>query len=182
MKILEKIKLHDRYFKPYISVSEIATIVNKIAADINKDYKDKTPLIIPILNGAFIFAADLLRAMNIPTELSFIKMQSYTGTKSSGVVNELIGLSGSLEGKDVILVEDIVDTGNTLVKLYELILAKNPASISVATLLIKEDVYDKDIPINYKGKSIPNDFVVGYGMDYDELGRDLDALYVEVAD
>jgi len=182
MKILEKIKLHDRYFEPYISVSEIATIVNKIAADINKDYKDKTPLIIPILNGAFIFAADLLRAMNIPTELSFIKMQSYTGTKSSGVVNELIGLSGSLEGKDVILVEDIVDTGNTLVKLYELILAKNPASISVATLLIKEDVYDKDIPINYKGKSIPNDFVVGYGMDYDELGRDLDALYVEVGD
>jgi len=179
---MNKIKLHNRYFEPYISVSEIATIVNKIAADINKDYKDKTPLIIPILNGAFIFAADLLRAMNIPTELSFIKMQSYTGTKSSGVVNELIGLSGSLEGKDVILVEDIVDTGNTLVKLYELILAKNPASISVATLLIKEDVYDKDIPINYKGKSIPNDFVVGYGMDYDELGRDLDALYVEVGD
>lgn len=174
----QSIQLHDKHFVPFIPKEEIAEIVKSLAKKIDSDYQDRLPLIVPILNGSYIFSADLTRAMTIPFEISFIKHSSYHGTESTGQVNTLIGFNSSVKGRHLILVEDIVDTGNTMVKLFHSLEALEPASVTVVTLLIKEDVYDKDIPIDYKGKSIPNKFVVGYGLDYDELGRGIDGIYV----
>jgi|TARA_B110000116_G_C16478712_1_gene421482 hypoxanthine phosphoribosyltransferase len=175
---MDIITVKDKSFKPYISAEELQSSVEKVAAQINHDYKGSTPLFLGVLNGSFMFFSDLLKSIDIECTVSFVKLASYEGTMTTGVVNELIGLSEDISGKDIILVEDIVDTGNTLVKLYEILKEKNPKSIKIATLLYKPEAYKKSYGIDYVGKEIPNSFVLGYGLDYDGLGRNLSSIYV----
>ena len=174
---MKEITLHNKKFEVSISDTEIAHIVDGIANKINAK-KIKDPLFIAVMNGAFLFAADVMRNITIPnTEISFIKLSSYSGTETTGKVNELIGIGLDIKDRNVIILEDIIDSGITLEKIMLLLEKENVASIKVATLLFKPDAYTKDIKIDFIGKSIPNDFVVGYGLDYDEIGRNLPHIY-----
>jgi len=175
---MDIITVKDKSFKPYISEEELQTSVEKVASKINNDYKDSTPIFLGILNGSFMFFGDLLKSIDLECTVSFVKLASYEGKGSTGQVNELIGLKEDITGKDIILIEDIVDTGNTLVKLYEILSEKKPRSIKIATLLYKPEAYKKQHPIDYVGLEIPNAFVLGYGLDYDGLGRNLSSIYV----
>jgi len=175
---MENIKLKDKEFKPYLSEELIAKAVSKVAEGINADLKGKKPLFLVVLNGSFMFASDLLKKINLDCEISFVKLASYHGTTSSGTVSEIIGLSEDVTGRELIIVEDIVDSGVTIEKLMELLKKKSPANISIATLLFKPEAYKKQIEIKYRGIEIPNDFVVGYGLDYDGLGRNLSEIYI----
>lgn len=149
-----------------------------MAQQINTDLKNEMPLFVAVLNGSFMFAADLMKQIEIPCEISFVKMASYHGTESTGKVNELIGLNQNIEGRTVVVIEDIVDTGNTIEKLTSMLKDKKVKSFKIATALFKPSVYKKDIKIDYVGIEIPNDFVVGYGLDYDGLGRNLKDILV----
>ena len=172
-----KIKLLDKEFKIFIKDNEIQKIVESISTNINK-LQVKNPLFIAVLNGSFLFASDIMRKITLPdAEISFIKLSSYSGTKSTGNVNELIGLNKQIKNRNVIILEDIIDTGNTLEKIIKILKEKKVASYKIATLLFKPDAYTKNINIDYIGKSIKNDFVVGYGLDYDEIGRNLPHIY-----
>jgi hypoxanthine phosphoribosyltransferase len=171
------IKLHDKTFDIYISEEDIQKKVKEIAANINRDYQNKKPLFIPILNGAFMFAADLFKNITIDAEISFIKLASYKGMKSSGQVLTAIGLDMDLIDRDVIIVEDIVDTGNTLRVFLPKLQHQQPASLKIAALLHKPESLQHPLTIDYAGFSIPDKFVVGYGLDYDGLGRNLSAIY-----
>lgn len=173
-----KITIKDKTFKPYISAEELQTSISKVANEINTHYSGKSPIFIGVLNGSFMFMSDLLKEINLQCTVSFVKLASYEGTTTTGKVNELIGLNEDIEGQDIILVEDIVDTGNTLVKLYNILQNKKVNSIKIASLLFKPEAYHKPYPIDYIGKAIPNDFVLGYGLDYDGFGRNLSSIYV----
>lgn len=177
---MKKVTLHDKTFVPYLSEDKIQEAIRKIAQSINKDYAlaEKPPVFISVLNGSFMFTADLLKEIEIPCEVSFVKMASYQGTQSTGKINELIGVNENLENRDIVLVEDIVDTGNTLVKLVDLLNNQNIKSLKICTLLFKPEPYHNKIPLDYIGIEIPNKFVVGYGLDYDNLGRNLKEIYV----
>lgn len=172
------VTLKDKQFKPYIKSEQIEAAVKKVAQQINADLKNELPLFIAVLNGSFMFAADLMKQIEIPCEISFVKMASYHGTESTGKVNELIGLNQNIEGRTVVVIEDIVDTGNTIEKLTSMLKDKKVKSFKIATALFKPSVYKKDIKIDYVGIEIPNDFVVGYGLDYDGLGRNLKDILV----
>ncbi|MFY0603719.1 MAG: adenylate kinase [Flavobacteriaceae bacterium] len=172
------IKLHDLYFKPFISEAELKTIVKKLALQIKADLpKDEVPIFIGILNGCFLFAADFIREFEGNCQVSFVKLTSYQGTKSSEKVSELVGINEDLTGRTVIILEDIIDTGNTLQEIYNIFRNKNVAQLKVATLFFKPDVFRKELPIDYIGKSIEDKFIVGYGLDYDGLGRNYAAIY-----
>jgi len=175
---MEIITVKDKSFKAYISEENLQISVKNVASKINNDYKGIQPIFLGVLNGSFMFFADLLKSINLECTVSFVKLASYEGTNTTGKVNELIGLSESIEGKDIVIVEDIVDTGNTLVKLYDILSKGNPKSIKIATLLYKSEAYKKHHPIDYIGLEIPNAFVLGYGLDYDGLGRNLSSIYV----
>ena len=169
--------INNKTFQQYISKEEIDNIVTEISNKINNSNTEK-PLFIAVLNGSFLFAADIMRRITIPNaEISFIKLSSYEGIKSNGEISELIGIKNNISGRNIILLEDIVDTGNTLEKIIELLTQEQVSSIKVATLLFKPNAYKKDLNIDYIGKSIENDFVVGYGLDYDEIGRNLPHIY-----
>tara|TARA_B100000941_G_scaffold187150_1_gene134679 strand:+ start:1241 stop:1777 length:537 start_codon:yes stop_codon:yes gene_type:complete len=169
--------INNKTFQQYISKEEIDNIVTEIANKINNS-NTKKPLFIAVLNGSFLFAADIMRRITIPNaEISFIKLSSYDGMKSNGEISELIGIKNNISGRNIILLEDIVDTGNTLEKIIELLTQEQVSSIKVATLLFKPNAYKKDLNIDYIGKSIENDFVVGYGLDYNEIGRNLPHIY-----
>lgn len=172
-----KICLHDKNFIPYISESEIDQAVTSVANQINKDFVDKKPIFLSVLNGSFMFTSDLMKKIEIDCELSFVKLASYHGTQSSGEIKELIGLSDNIYNRHVIILEDIVDTGTTLGHLMEVLKTHETASISIATLLLKPDVFKKKYPLHFVGMEIPNKFVVGYGLDYNESGRNLKAIY-----
>ncbi len=172
-----KICLHDKNFIPYISESEIDQAVTSVANQINKDFVDKKPIFLSVLNGSFMFTSDLMKKIEIDCELSFVKLASYHGTQSSGEIKELIGLSDNIYNRHVIILEDIVDTGTTLGHLMEVLKTHDTASISIATLLLKPDVFKKKYPLHFVGMEIPNKFVVGYGLDYNESGRNLKAIY-----
>jgi hypoxanthine phosphoribosyltransferase len=174
---MANITLHDKQFKTYISEKEIQEKVKGIAEAISRDYKDRKPLFIPILNGAFMFAADLFKYLEIPAELSFIKLASYKGMKSSGNIITAIGLDYDLYDRDVVIVEDIVDTGKTLNEFLPNLEHQHPASLKIAALLHKPEATQYPLSIAYTGFSIPNKFVVGYGLDYDGLGRNLKEIY-----
>jgi len=174
---MELIKVHDKHFKPYISADKINEEVKRVASEINKDYKGKKPLFIAILNGSFMFAADLFKVINIEAEICFIKLASYKGIKSSGQVITAIGLDVDLVGREIIVVEDIVDTGNTLSKFLPQIYHHHPASLKIAALLHKPDAMIHPIKIDYLGFSVPNKFLLGYGLDYDGLGRNIKEIY-----
>lgn len=172
------ITIKDKQFKPYISAEKINDAVLKVARKINEELVNELPLFLVVLNGSFMFASDLLKEVTIPCEISFIKVASYHGTSSTGSVSELIGLSEDLSGRTVVIVEDIVDTGVTVEKLFSILQRKNVKQIKVASALLKPDAYKKELPIDYVGLEIANDFVVGYGLDYDGLGRNLKEIYV----
>ena len=174
---MKNIKLYNKTFEIYIPETEISEIVQNVADEINKS-GIKDPLFIAVMNGAFLFAADVMRKITIPNaEISFIKLSSYEGTETTGKVDELIGVNDDISGRNIIVLEDIIDTGITLEKIISLLKKEEVADIKVATLLFKPDAYTKDIHIDFIGKSIPNDFVVGYGLDYDAIGRNLPHIY-----
>ena len=172
------IKLHDLYFKPFINKKEISSIVKHLAQQVKEDLpKDETPLFIGILNGCFLFAADFIREYQGNCEVSFVKLASYNGTSSSEDVKQLVGINEDLTGRTVIILEDIIDTGRTLQEIYTIFRNKNVKQLKVATLFFKPDVFRKELPIDYIGKSIEDKFIVGYGLDYDGLGRNYPAIY-----
>ena len=171
------IQLHDKQFVPFISAKEIDLAIAKMVAQITADFSDETPVFIGVLNGAFMVVSDLLKRYTSPCEVSFIKMSSYEGTSSTEEVKQLLGLNQDLTGRTVVVIEDIVDTGNTLVALKALFESENVKEFRIATLFFKPEAYKKDLPIDYVGIRIPNKFIVGYGLDYDGLGRNLPEVY-----
>lgn len=175
---MSQIQVHDKTFRSFISSEKIQARVEELGAQINKDYEGLNPLFIGILNGSFIFAADLFRAINIPSEISFIKLASYKGTTSTGNVVTAIGMEENLQGRHVVLVEDIIDTGRTLFSFLPEIKQRNPASLRIATFLTKPTALKCDIKADYTGFEIEDKFVVGYGLDYDGYGRNLKELYI----
>jgi hypoxanthine phosphoribosyltransferase len=174
---MPNIRVHDKEFEPYLTAEEIAHKIQQIADAINKDYVAKRPLFIAILNGSFIFAADLFKSITIEAEICFIKLASYKGTKSSGQVITAIGLDTDIINRHVIILEDIVDTGKTLSEFIPQLMHQQPASLAIAALLNKPDATVYPINIDYMGFSIPNKFVLGYGLDYDGLGRNIKEIY-----
>lgn len=170
-------KVKDKEFSIFIPKHEIEKRIEGLAQQINQDYATKSPLFVAVLNGSFMFAADLMKKINIPAEISFIKLNSYHKTHSSGKVKELIGLDENIFGRHLIIVEDIVDTGLTIKHLLDELLELGPKSIEVATLLHKPEATVEDLHLQYVGFEIPNKFVVGYGLDYDGQGRNLNDLY-----
>lgn len=171
-------KILDLEFEPYINRSEILLQVRKMAESIDRDYKDKDPLFLSILNGSFIFAADLLRQVNVPSQISFIKLSSYSQVTSTGKVKELIGLNDNVFNRNLIILEDIIDSGLTLQHVRAALEDLGSASIEIATLFLKPESFHEGFDIKYVGFSIPNDFIVGYGMDYEGYGRNLQDVYV----
>lgn len=176
--IMNSIKVHDKTFVPYLKDEELQEVVKKVALDIYEDYKDEVPVFVGVLNGVIMFFADLLRHYPGECELAFLQVSSYSGTESTGIVYKKMDLTKEVKDRHIILVEDIVDTGNTIESLFEYFKnTQRPKSVKVASLLLKPEVYKKDFKIDYVGKEIPNKFVLGYGLDYDELGRNLRDLY-----
>ena len=174
------VKILDKTFKTSIPEAEIKKHVKEVADRINHDMAGKKPLLIAVLNGSFIFAADLMRMITIPCEISFVKLASYEGTTSSGKITEVLGINEDLNGRTVIIVEDIVDTGLTMKRMIETLGTRNPKSIHICTLLLKPDKPTVDLDIEYAAMQIPNDFIVGYGLDYDQQGRNLPDIYTVV--
>lgn len=170
-------KIKDLVFEKFIGEEEIKTKILGLAEMIDRDYAGKTPVFLPILNGSFMFGADLLKQISIPCRVSFVKISSYAGTVSSGQIKTLIGLDESLFNQDIIIVEDIIDTGLTLQKIVEELKGLGTKSVEVISLLRKKPAREKGILIKYLGFDIENDFVLGYGLDYDGLGRNLKDIY-----
>ncbi len=174
---MSTIRIHDKEFEQFLSTAQIQERITQLGVMINTDYFDKRPVFIGVLNGAFLFMADLIKHVSIECELSFIKLSSYSGTATTGQVKEMIGLSHEISGRDIIVIEDIVDTGDTAIYLTNELKKKNPASIRFATLLFKPKALKQNFKPDYTGFEIEPDFVVGYGLDYDGLGRNLNDIY-----
>ncbi|TMM58154.1 adenylate kinase [Maribacter algarum] len=171
------IKLQDKYFKPFLSQAEIQIAVEDLARKISADHKNETPIFIGVLNGAFMFVADFLKAYEYPCEVSFVKLSSYQGLTSTGIVETLLDPPENIEGRTVIILEDIIDTGRTLKELVHLFSNTNVKEFKIATLFYKSEIYNGEYSIDYVGIEIPNKFIVGYGLDYNELGRNLKEVY-----
>lgn len=174
---MKTIELFGKTFVPYITAAEIQTQIERLAKDIKAEYEGKKPLFIAILNGSFMFASDLFKCLDFETEICFIKLASYKGTKSSGQVISAIGLDIDVKDRDVIVIEDIVDTGRTLYTFLPQIKNQLPASLKICTLLHKPEATEYSLDLEYIGFSIPNNFVLGYGMDFDGYGRNIPELY-----
>lgn len=174
----QTVKILDKSFKVLIHRDKISKAVKSIAKNITSDLKNSNPLFLIVLNGAFIFAADLLKEISFPCEISFIKVSSYKGTQQAKEISQLIGMNESVVNRTVVVVEDIVDSGNTIEKIYKELKSKKAKDIKIACALFKPDAYKKNYSINYTGIKIENDFVVGYGLDYLEQGRNLKDIYV----
>ena len=174
---MELIKINDKTFEPYVSAKELNQIAERMASEVYQDLQESRPIFIAVLNGSFMFAADFLRHYKGECEISFVKMASYQGTQSTGKIHQLIGLSTPVEGRDVVILEDIIDTGNTLEEIYRLFENQKVKSFRIATLFFKPDAYKKNLKIDYVGKPIPNRFIVGYGLDFDEIARNLPQVY-----
>jgi len=172
------ITIHDKTFTPFISQETIENRIAELATQINSDYEGRKPVFLVVLNGAFLFASELVKNIPLSSEITFIRLSSYSQTESTGKVRQIIGLEEKLTDRDVIIIEDIVDTGLTMHQLLLQIQDLGPSSIAIATLLHKPEAIKKPVDLRYVGFQIPNRFVVGYGLDYDGLGRNLDALYV----
>lgn len=172
-----KVRLHDKTFERYLTSQEISDKTRELARRINDDYTGKSPLVLSILNGSFMFAADLVRYFDFPLVIEFVRYSSYDGTGSTGTVKKIFGMKTPAKGQDILIIEDIIDTGLTLSQALKDLQDQQPASVKVVSLLLKPDALKHKIPLDYVGFEIPNDFVVGYGLDYDELGRDLPSVY-----
>ena len=177
---MSRVQIKDKTFETSIPEAEILKHVREVADQINHDMVDKNPLLLAVLNGSYIFAADLMRMITIPCEISFVKLASYEGTTSTGKITEVIGINEDLKGRTVITVEDIVDTGLTMKRMVETLGTRNPKSIHICTLLVKPDKLKVNLNIEYAAMKIPNDFIVGYGLDYDQQGRNLRDIYTLV--
>ena len=174
---MKQVTIEDKTFGIYIQDKEIQQAIQKIANEMNVLYADKKPIFISVLNGAFMFTADLLKKIEVPCELSFIKLSSYSGTTSTGTVKEIVGLQEEISGRDVIVIEDIIDTGITMQKIISQLESRNPASIRIATLLLKPDSVKVSVNPDFVCFSIPDKFVVGYGLDLNGIGRNLPDIY-----
>jgi hypoxanthine phosphoribosyltransferase len=175
---MTQITLYDKVFSKYISTGEITNAIKNVAESINSDMKNEDlPVFLSILNGSFMFTSDLMKYINFDCLLSFIKLSSYDGLSSKGEIKELIGLNFDLTGKTVVILEDIVDTGVTVEHLANVISKYKPKQLKIATMLFKPDAYVKDIKLDYTGILVPNEFIVGYGLDYNGLGRNYPDIY-----
>ena len=174
------VQIKDKRFKTFISEDEIQQRVKAVADKINHDMEGKKPLLLAVLNGSFVFAADLMRHITIPCEISFVKLASYEGTVATGKVVEVMGLNEDITGRDIIIVEDIVDTGKTMERMLDTLGTRNPNSLHICTLLLKPEKLKIPLNIEYAAMEIPNDFIVGYGLDYDQEGRNLRDIYTLV--
>lgn len=168
----------DKTFVPFITADAIQTRIRELAEQINEEYVGKQPLLVVVLNGAFLFAADLAKHLTIPCEITFLRVSSYQGTTSTGHLKEILGLSEPVTGRDLIVIEDIVDTGRTIGDICDQLLAKQPSSLAIATLLFKPEALQKPLDLHYVGFEIENRFVLGYGLDYDGLGRNTPDIMV----
>ena len=174
---MERVTIKDKTFVINISEAKIQERIAELAKDINRDMKGKLPVFLCVLNGAFLFASDIFRRLDIECEISFLRVSSYEGTQSTGVVKSLVGVTDNLKGRSVIILEDIVDTGDTAVYLLEEVKKHQPQEIKFASLLFKPKALRHDVKLDYVGFEVPNDFLVGYGLDYDGLGRNLQDIY-----
>lgn len=175
---MKKVIYNGLTFRPYIEAARIAQRVKEIARDITTDYSESVPLMICVLNGAFLFASDLFRSLAIDAEIEFVRLKSYDGTGSTGKIKELIGLTEDISGRDVIIIEDIVDTGLTIENLVNEIKSKNPASVKVASLLFKPEALKGSVTPDYVGFDIPSKFIIGYGLDIDGMARNLPDIWI----
>jgi hypoxanthine phosphoribosyltransferase len=175
---MKRITIKDKTFETSMPEAEIKNRVKELAQQMSRDLEGKNPLLLAVLNGAFIFAADLMREMTIPCEISFVKLASYQGTTSTGTIHEVIGINENLSGRTVVIVEDIVESGLTIKRMMEQLGTRNPASVQVCTLFFKPERLKEDLKLDYVAFEIPNDFILGYGLDYDQQGRGLRDLYV----
>lgn len=177
---MNTVTIKDKTFRLSIPECDILKGVQTVASRMNRDYVGKTPLLLAVLNGSFVFAADLMRMLTVPCEISFVKLASYEGTSTTGNVKQLIGLSQDIKGRDVVVVEDIVESGITMREMIEMLKDRQPASVRVCTLLQKPDCLRVPLTVDYVAMKIPNDFIVGYGLDYDRQGRNLRDIYTVV--
>lgn len=179
--MMDKITLKDKTFKPYIPYETLSGHIDEVAGRINADFRGCTdiPVIVCVLNGSIMFTAELMKRLDFNCELVSVKLSSYSGTESTGKVRQVMGMTGSVKGRRVIVVEDIVDTGNTIVELKRLMAEDYGATeVRICTMLLKPEVYTKDVKLDYVGMEIPNRFIVGFGLDYDELGRNFRDIYI----
>ena len=175
---MKQVKIHDKEFKLFISHEKIQSVVEEMAEKMNRELKEKNPLFLCVLNGSFMFAAELFKRIDmVEAEISFVKLASYSGDQTTGTVKQLIGLNENIEDRTVVVLEDIVDTGITIDNIQQQLQGLNPKEVHVATLLLKPDALQKDVDLKYVGMEIPNDFIVGYGLDYDGFGRNLIDIY-----
>jgi hypoxanthine phosphoribosyltransferase len=179
---MSRVKIKDKTFETSMTEAEIKQRVKELAQQMSRDLEGKNPLFLAVLNGAFIFAADLMREMTIPCEISFVKLASYQGTTSTGTIHEVIGINEDLMGRTVVIVEDIVESGLTIKRMMEQIGTRHPASVQVCTLFFKPEKLKENLTLDYVAFSIPNDFILGYGLDYDQQGRGLKDLYTLVTE
>jgi hypoxanthine phosphoribosyltransferase len=178
---MKKVTLHDKEFQLYIPYEKIRSVIERTAQMMNKDLEDRSPLFLCVLNGAFMYAADLFKRIEIEgAEITFVKMASYHGIHSSGTIRQLIGLNEAIEGRTVVVIEDIVDSGSTIEEILAQLSILKPREIKIATLLFKPEAMKKQVTLDYIGLEIPNDFIVGYGLDYNGLGRNLIDIYTIV--
>ena len=177
---MDIVKIKDKSFRVSVPEAEIKARVKALAQVMSRDLEGKDPLFLAVLNGSFIFAADLMREMTIPCEISFVKLASYQGTTSTGKIQEVIGINENLSGRTVVIVEDIVESGQTMKRMIEQIGTRNPASVKICTLFFKPDKLQEDLTLDYVAFRIPDDFILGYGLDYDGLGRGLKDVYAIV--
>jgi len=178
---MKQVKVHDKTFELYIPYEKISSVIEKMAHKMNEELSDKNPLFLCILNGSFMFAADLYKRIDlIETEISFVKLASYQGDSSTGKVKQLIGLNENINGRTVVILEDIVDTGITITNIQDQLDKLNPKEVLIATLLLKPDSLQKEVNLDYVGLEIPNDFIVGFGLDYDGYGRNLIDIYTVI--
>ena len=176
---MERIKVHDKYFKLYMSNQQIEESIQRVADKLNSDLKDvDTPVFLSVLTGSFMFTASLMQKINFQCDIAFIKLASYEGTETTGNVKQIMGLTSNVEGRTVVVVEDIVDTGGTVEELSKILKAAGAADVKICTLMYKPGSYSRDIPIDYAANAIPNDFILGFGLDYDQLGRQYKDIYV----
>ncbi len=177
---MDTIQVLDKTFTPFIPAEKILEQVHRVATEINRDYEGTSPVFLVVLNGAFVFAADLMREITLPVEVSFVKLASYDGTSSTGTVREVIGLNTDITGRPVIIVEDIVESGITMAHMIDTLKRQNPQSIDICTLLLKPEKLQVKLDVRYTAMEIPNDFILGYGLDYNGLGRGLKDIYTLV--
>ena len=178
---MKQVKVHDKTFELYIPHEKICSVVEEMADKMNIELADENPLFICILNGSFMFAAELFKRIDlVETEISFVKLASYEGDQTTGKVKQLIGLNENIEGRTVVILEDIVDTGITIINILDQLEKLKPKAVKIATLLLKPDSLQKEVQLDYVGLKIPNDFIVGFGLDYDGYGRNLIDIYTVI--